>query len=209
MLIPLSYLVERYALKTTGVLHIGAHEAEENSAYLAVGIPQTSIYWIDAIPDLCIRLRNRGIPNVINAAVSDKVETVTFHITNNIQSSSILPLKEHLTSHPEVYVIKRVQTQTRTLDSIVNEHKIRANFLNMDIQGAELKCLKGFESNLAMIDYIYAEVNEKELYEGCSLISEFDEWLKVRGFVRMEISMTGSGWGDAFYVRDTLTVSNR
>jgi FkbM family methyltransferase len=209
MFIPLSYLVEKYSLKTTGVLHIGAHEAEENPAYLAAGIPQTSIYWIDAIPDLCTRLRNRGIPNVINAAVSDKVETVTFHITDNIQSSSILPLKEHLRIYPGVRVIKKVQTQTRTLDSIVNEHKITANFLNMDIQGAELKCLKGFESNLAMIDYIYAEVNEKELYEGCALLSEFDGWLTGHGFVRKEIHIIEGGWGDAFYVRDTLTLSDR
>ena len=93
-------------------------------------------------------------------------------------------------------------TNTTTLDTIVKDRNIRANFLNMDIQGAELKCLQGFEDGLKMIDYIYAEVNTKELYAGCAQLPELDAWLAARGFKRVEISMTGWGWGDALYVRN-------
>ena len=53
-----------------------------------------------------------------------------------------------------------------------------------------------------MIDYIYAEVNTKELYAGCAQLPELDAWLDARGFKRVEISMTGWGWGDALYVRN-------
>ena len=184
MLIPLHDLVQKYNLKMTGVLHVGAHAGEENDAYLVEGVPQQAIHWVEAIPELCVELAKR-LPNVIQGVVSDKVELVEFKITNNFQSSSILELKTHLEAHPSI-----------------NDRNIRANFLNMDIQGAELKCLQGFEDGLKMIDYIYAEVNTKELYAGCAQLPELDAWLAARGFKRVEISMTGWGWGDALYVRN-------
>ena len=71
----------------------------------------------------------------------------------------------------------------------------------MDIQGAELLALKGSSDTLKNIDYVYLEVNEKELYTGCGLLSEVDEYLKEKGFTRVEINMTPHGWGDAFYTR--------
>jgi FkbM family methyltransferase len=200
MLIPLHDMVVRNNINITGVLHVGAHEGEENSAYLAEGVAQQDVHWIEAIPELCTTLSKR-LPNVTQAVVSDKVERVDFNITNNFQSSSILNLKTHIREHPHIYVTRRISTMTTTLDTIVDAKQINANFLNMDIQGAELKCLKGFEKNLAMIEYIYTEVNENELYEGCALLPELDEWLGVRGFDRKEISMTPHGWGDALYLR--------
>lgn len=179
---------------------MGAHEGEENDAYLAEGIKQNDIFWVEAHPSLCYRLSSR-LPNVIQAAVSDRVEQVMFHVTNNYQSSSFLELKEHLVEHPHIHTIDTLRLSTSQLDSVVETNSIRANFLNLDIQGAELKCLKGFEEHIQMIDYIYTEVNTKELYEGCGLLGEMDEWLSARGFERKEISMTPHGWGDAFYIR--------
>jgi FkbM family methyltransferase len=200
MLIPLRDMVLRNNIKINGVLHVGAHEGEENDAYLAESVPQGNIYWVEAIPELAAALSAR-LPNVYNEAVSDRVEDVEFKITNNNASSSILELKDHLFEHPDIDVVRRINVATTTLDSIVNKHKIQANFLSMDIQGAELKCLQGFEENLKMIDTIYTEVNTRELYAGCVRLEELDAWLGARGFVRREICMTYHGWGDALYVR--------
>ena len=203
MLFPISQCIRDYGVKITGILHVGAHTGEENDAYLAEGVPQSSIYWVEAIPELCTALRER-LPNVIQAVVSDNVGPVKFNITNNLQSSSILDLKTHLVEHPHIHVTKMIQTTSVQLDTLVEQHNIKADFLNMDIQGAELKCLKGFERNLGMINAIYAEVNERELYAGCALLPELDSWLAQRGFVRVHTEMTGYGWGDALYVRQTL-----
>jgi len=202
MLFPLSVCVQTYGVKITGVLHVGAHAGEENDSYLAEGVQQSSIYWVEAIPELCTALSKR-LPNVIQGVVSDAVGPVEFKITNNFQSSSILDLKTHLVEHPHVHVVKTVTATTVQLDTLVEQHAIKADFLNMDIQGAELKCLKGFERNLGMINAIYAEVNEKELYAGCALLPEMDSWLSERGFVRVHTHMTPHGWGDALYVRRT------
>ena len=51
----------------------------------------------------------------------------------------------------------------------------------MDIQGCELLALKGAKTALARVDALYMEVNEKELYKGCGLMSEIDEALREYG----------------------------
>ena len=51
-------------------------------------------------------------------------------------------------------------------------------------------------------DAIYSEVNTQEVYKGGCLLSDLDLFLQSKGFTRVNISMTGAGWGDALYVRD-------
>jgi hypothetical protein len=55
---------------------------------------------------------------------------------------------------------------------------------------------------LKNVDYLYLEVNIKELYENCCLLPEIDNFLKEFGFEQKEISMTQYGWGDAFYIKN-------
>ena len=58
------------------------------------------------------------------------------------------------------------------------------------------------EKYLDKVDYIYSEVNEKELYIGCALIPQLDEYLSGFGFKRVETKMCGNtGWGDALYIK--------
>ena len=57
------------------------------------------------------------------------------------------------------------------------KYDIEYNFLNFDIQGAELKALKGMEEYLNKVDYLYTEVNSNYVYVGCALITELDEYL--------------------------------
>ena len=78
------------------------------------------------------------------------------------------------------------------------------NFLNLDIQGAELLALQGLEDNLKFIDYIYTEINTGEVYKNCAKVNEIDEFLKKYGFERVETAMTSWEWGDAFYIKKGL-----
>lgn len=75
------------------------------------------------------------------------------------------------------------------------------NFLNLDIQGAELMVLQGASEILKYFDYIYCEVNDKELYEKCAMTSDIDAFLSTHGFERKIKKMTTHGWGDAFYIK--------
>jgi hypothetical protein len=88
------------------------------------------------------------------------------------------------------------------LKDIVCKYNIPFNFINLDIQGAELKALKGMEEYLHQIDYIYTEVNSDYVYEGCALIGEIDEYLQKFGLIRVETKWCGDyKWGDALYIR--------
>lgn len=95
----------------------------------------------------------------------------------------------------------KFKTKTKTLYNENNIPYNKYNFINLDIQGAEYKALKGMNEILNHVDYSFTEVNEKELYEGLTLLPDFDEFLKEKGFERVELVMTGNELGDAFYIR--------
>ena len=50
MLIPLDYIVQKYSVHFTGILHVGAHECEELSGYDKY-ISRDKMLWIEALPD--------------------------------------------------------------------------------------------------------------------------------------------------------------
>ena len=52
------------------------------------------------------------------------------------------------------------------------------------------------------MQYIYTEVNIQEVYKGCNLIGELDDYLRRFGFERVAQQIyTDLGWGDAFYMK--------
>ena len=208
MLIPFSELIQKFHLqkKIKGIFHIGAHECEELNDYLKEGIDSTKVQWFEANPQLVERqkLKNVNIHQMLASDVND--ETVPFYITNNGQSSSMLQLGEHKTFYPHIVVNQTIQLKTKRMDAwlesaIVKNDIKNYNFLNLDIQGAELKALRGFGKYLDFFDYIYTEVNTGEVYMGCAQLKELDEFLRQKGFVREDIKMTDNKWGDAFYIR--------
>lgn len=188
----------------TGVLHIGAHECEELGFYDKLGVNKQDIVWIDAVPFKVVDAQNRGIPNVYNALVTDKDdEEVMFNVSNNIQSSSVLEFGTHSTEHPWVFYVDKISHKTITVDTFFARNQIDAikhNLWNFDIQGAELMALKGATQSIRHAKALYLEVNERELYKGCALIGEIDEFLAQYNFERVLTSITDHGWGDALYV---------
>lgn len=204
MLIPLDKLREDYSLDIKGVLHVGAHEAEELDAYQGA-----ETWWVEADGEKWSRLAKRFAKDAKNHAILAVVgertgDRVTFNIANNGQSSSILDFGTHSKEHPEVKFIDKETRTTQSLSDICTEFGIQANFLNLDIQGAELLALKGLDDYFDYVDYIYTEVNRKELYKGCALDHEIEEFLGEKGFLCVETEWTPHGWGDSFYVCEAL-----
>jgi len=204
MLIPLHQLIKKYNINFKGILHVGAHECEELNEYEKY-ISRDKILWIEALPGKVELCKNKytGI-NIENAIVSDVVENVVFKVSNNGQSSSILDFGLHSKYHPHVHYITAFQGETSLLKDILPKYNINYNFLNFDIQGAELKALKGMENYLHNVDYLYTEVNSDYVYKNCALVTELDEYLRQFGLVRIETSWTDYKWGDAFYIKHNL-----
>jgi FkbM family methyltransferase len=202
MLISLHDLVSKYNINIKGILHVGAHECEEINDYDRY-ISREKVLWVEAMKDkvdLC-KAKYPGI-KIEQAVISDKIENVTFKISNNGQSSSILDFGLHARFHPDVVFVNSIQIETKLLKDVICNYDIDYNFLNLDIQGVELRALKSMEEYLSKIDYIYTEVNSDYVYKDCNLVTEIDDYLKEFGFDRVETSWAGDcRWGDAFYIR--------
>ncbi len=198
-------LLKQYNINIHGVLHIGSHLCEEISVYNEMNITKDNIIWIDANIDKVNECKSRGIPNVYFCAVSDKDnEKVNFSITNNGESSSILELGTHKNHYPHITVVDNKYVHTKTIDSFMKDNNLEGNkynLWNLDIQGAELKALKGALDNLKYADAIYMEVNTEEVYKGCALLPELDIFMAKNNFIRVHTILVKQGWGDALYIR--------
>ena len=211
-------LIDIFSLKFTnqvnGIIHIGSHDCEERIKYLSRFdcITDNDIIWIDALKHKVeeMKTQNSSI-RIFNECIGDKDnDLVTFKVPNNLQSSSFLKLKDYLIEHPDIHEIASIDMRTKTLKTFYDENKLnydKYNFMALDIQGAELLALKGAGEILNSVEYIYIEVNTKELYENCALLPEIDEYLSKFGFTRDNILMTEHGWGDAFYTKHILNLN--
>lgn len=201
MLIPLDSLIEKYNTQFKGILHVGAHECEEIHEY-EKHLPRNKILWIEALQDKVV-ISKQVYPNIriLNIVASDRYEMVNFNRSNNGQSSSFLELGLHKQYHPHVNYVSSHITIAIPLIDIVNQSDVSFNFINLDIQGTELKALKGMEEYLKNIDYIYTEVNTDYVYKDCALLHQIDYYLTNFGFKRVETYMTEFKWGDAFYIK--------
>jgi FkbM family methyltransferase len=193
-----------YCKNIKGIIHLGAHELEELQAYLANGVDPDKIIWVEAMEDKVNKYKSNN--KIYNLCVSDvDNQEVEFKITNNGQSSSFLELGTHKESYPHITVVKTIKMKTTRMDTFIQENNIDINdynFLNLDLQGVELKVLKGFGDLLTKIDYIYTEVNTREVYKNCALLPELEEYLLTYGFTREKIVMVGDdGWGDALFIK--------
>jgi hypothetical protein len=191
-------------INVEGAFHIGAHDCEELSFYNDLSLQNKDIIWIDAINSKVIEATNRGIPNVYNAVITDKDDDdVIFNVSNNVQSSSVLDFGTHSQEYPWVVYTNQIHQKSITVDSFFIRNNIdptKYNFWNFDIQGAELMALKGATESIHHAKAIYLEVNQKQLYKGCGLITDIDLFLSKYNFKRVLTKMTEQGWGDALYI---------
>jgi FkbM family methyltransferase len=206
MLIDFRQLFPRWNIKPTGVLHVGGNIGEEAPVYLELGIKRQ--VWVEANPYICQRLSANVASNpeakVYNFAATDQDGQVILHESNNgSQSSSILELGTHKIAHPEVHYVRDIPVQGLRLDSFVNGEFDGLDFLNMDIQGAELMALRGMGDLLRQFKWAYLEVNKESLYTGCALFPEIEYYMNTFGFNVKEIKWCGNtGWGDCFMSKD-------
>jgi FkbM family methyltransferase len=207
-------LCRQYAIAPRGVIHVGAHEGTEITAYQQMGAQK--VLFVEANPVVFERLQANltGMPDVlsVNCAIGDRNGTVDLHVTSFDQSSSILQLKRHQEIYPQITETHQITVQSKTLDTLLQEQELNPsdfNILNIDIQGAELLALQGATNWLKSVDLINTEVNYEELYEGCALIDQLDEFLEGHGFQRVATTTPiHPSWGDAIYVKKPAITSS-
>jgi FkbM family methyltransferase len=142
--------------------------------------------------------------SVYNCALSDREGIVDFFEsygqapgitgweTGN-KSSSLLPPRMHLQEHSWCK-FKRSSVRTKTLDSF----NLSLDFLHIDVQGAEIKVLRGGERTLSKAKMVWMEVAKMELYARQPLARDIDSFMRKRGFTKIK-DTCGTKYGDQLW----------
>jgi FkbM family methyltransferase len=206
MLISPIELSRIWGVKPKGILHVGAHEAEEFESYSSAGWSDLyPVIWVEAQPDLCEKLRNKLDPKksrVICAVVWNiSGLNLELNIASNSQSTSLLELGTHKDNYPDITYIDKISVVTSRLDGVLNSFD-SFDFVNLDIQGVELQALQGMGELLNSVKWIYTECNIEDVYIGCTKLDDLDNFLSGFGYMRVHTRLSGNaGWGDCLYLK--------
>lgn len=193
MILDLEKLIEKYDMKITGILHIGAHTGGEWDIYKKLGI---DALFFEPLPESFAELKEKVGNRAKNIALGNFNGFTTMYVASNGMSSSLLEPKIHKQQYPQITFDRQIAVQVARLDDM----RIHGyNMINMDVQGYELEVLAGGVRTLNEIDYIITEVNSDELYRGCARVEQVDRFLVE--FERVKTDWAGFNWGDALYLR--------
>lgn len=206
MMIPLERILKDYNLHPKGVIHVGAHWAEEHEDYIKCGIEK--FVYIEPCKEAWEVLKNKTFECdsiLINVACGAEEKEMPMYVShqNQGQSNSLLKPELHLAQHPNVVFDDAEIVKVVTLDSIPLE-RMNYDMLVMDCQGYEGEVLKGAIETLKHIDIVYTEVNRGPTYLNNIEIEGIDELLS--DFIRIETFWPSPNWtwGDSVFIRKTL-----
>jgi FkbM family methyltransferase len=200
--------------------------------------PNLAIYGFDADEDACnaansdlasrnIHWTEKHIPLALGKAVEER----TLHVTKHPMCSSLYPPNEpylaRFSGLPELVNLDfEVEMSTTTLDDFCEaEHLNEIDFLQIDVQGADLDVLKGAKQLLERGGLaIQIEVEFSSLYLEQPLFADVDYHLREQGFTLFNLEALSRArrirspitsqrrpgqllWADAFYFRDLLSES--
>lgn len=203
LLIPPRFLATFFGVRPSGVLHVGAHRAEEFGLYASAGFGRT--LWVEAqpglIPEIEQVISGSGDELYFGCVWGETGREHRLRIASNSASTSLFDFGEHRDAYPEITTTSEVLVRTTRLDELIPVDR-DFDFVTLDIQGAELEALIGLGDRIESVRWIYTEVSRRPLYAGAPLVDELDQFLASRGFRRTASSWKSAGWGDALYTRE-------
>lgn len=191
--------------------------------------PGLTIYGFDADPDACdaanqqFEAKNADWNEFhLPVAIAEKSEAATLYITQHPMCSSLYPPNEaflkKFASLSVMALNRTAQVETVSLDEFCASEEIGGiDFLQIDVQGADLQVLKGAKHLLSSsVLAIQVEIEYAPLYIGQPLFADVDLYLREQGFSLFDVtvarrprsmiqSVNRPGqplWGDAIYLRD-------
>jgi FkbM family methyltransferase len=199
------------------ILDVGSRDAEVAITFKKY-YPNANIYAFECNPpavDLCKRnIGNRADIFLVDKAVSDTngliefysidpERTVTPHADGNIGASSLYIANP---DYPyEKYYQNRILVEAITLEKWAKAAEVnKIDILWMDLQGAELKALKGLGNLIKNVKVIYTEVEYKEMYIGQPLFDDINQYIVSHGFSLHKQMNICEWFGNALYIRDDI-----
>ena len=225
MMFDFENLIERHELKINGIIHVGAHECGEVEIYSRLGIK--NVVLIEANPYRFLRLKetlqtgrycvNCSPLTYLPLPINQALITKNYIPINAVVCQSPGEVKFHLSDGDggadSIYEINEVgsreswcnykhtdelRLRSSQLNDIIPNPK-DYNFLNIDVEGAELDVLKSY--NLEHINYILLEVQSTPRFTGSHSRKEVSEYLVGNGFKSIDYYATQYSWGDELFFK--------
>ncbi len=138
-------------------------------------------------------------------ALSDRSGKANLNITESAGNTSLLEPSERLRQiDPGAVVTKTQEVELVTIDEWARANgDLTIELMKFDIQGAELKALKGAVRTLEESTLVvYTEVWFNETYAGGAVLGEIDAFLREQGFMLYDI------YGPKYSPKGVITWAN-
>jgi len=132
-----------------------------------------------------LKKRSLNDPNwhAINGAVGDSEGEITINVSENMDSSSALPMLDaHEAAAPKSRVVDSISVSQLTVDSFLADHTSDRCFLKLDVQGYEPAVLRGAKESMGRVIGFELELSMIPLYEGQTLFPEMMSQMAELGF---------------------------
>ena len=172
------------------VLDVGANVGQFGDQLLSLGYrgKLVSFEAIPAVHDKLVahaRARSASWTVAPCAALGSRQGSVDLNIAGNVQSSSILPMKEaHVAAAPTSSYVDRQRVAMERLDDLAQD-LVRGSarlFIKVDTQGYDLEVLKGATALLPRTAGLQVEMSLASLYEGAPTFLEMMAFMQSSGF---------------------------
>lgn len=209
----LAVMLKQLNIHPNYVIHAGAHDLIESDIYAYYNAQVVAIECNPFVyQNLLFRLKNQYKQMPIYACLwsTSGQEKQLYFYRNKTDGAGGLYLPDKMNDYiPDCKPTGDFfNCITITMDDIMikynldkDRHKI--DFLNVDLQGAELEFFKG--ANLLLegqaLKYIWCEVSWDSIYRDAPQLNDIDEYLAKYKFVRYGVREDSPNHGDALYVR--------
>lgn len=138
-----------------------------------------------------------------SVALGSSNGSATFHITNSVSSSSVLPLAA-ASDHFGLKEVSQAPVGLRRLDDYRIEQRLKLpDMIKLDVQGYELEALKGAKQCLQAAKAVIMEVSFVEIYQGQPLFDDVVRYMADEGF-RLHALSVATQLGHALWQTDVL-----
>jgi FkbM family methyltransferase len=225
--LPKATMLLREAAPPIRIVDIGAMSLGREQAHMKLlRAGKASILGFEPVEAECAKLNaqhpaQRYLPYAVGNGDEAELRECNYAMTSSLYEPNT-PLLEIFQALAEITtVVKRTKLRTRRLDDIAEASD--ADYLKMDVQGAELDILRGAQRVLASVLVVHTEVAFVPMYRDQPLFADVDAELRRHGFMfhrfmgiagrafKPFIKDNNPGetfsqqlWADAVYVRDLM-----
>ena len=192
--------------KNPVIFEVGSRDGDE-AAYFATQFSSGKIFAFECNPltlPLCYEKEKSYLNiKIVPFAVSDTEGKIPFYTTNNSGNPGSSSLFQMTGKYkPDLYKSQEIiEVSSTTLSSFMEQQKIKSvDIIWMDLQGAELKALKGLSDRLDDVHFIFIEVEFFEIYSGQPLWKDIKKFLKKNSFIPVGFTDRSEHFGNAVFV---------